>query len=198
MVEVSRRPVLDSRRFAYADPPYLGCSAKHYGALHPNAADYDEIATHRALIGRLCDEYPDGWALSLHEPSLRTILNLCPPDVRVAAWVKPFAAFKANVTRAWAWEPVIFRGGRPIQRIDPTVRDWFEAPAIAESITLQRGLTGTKPHKFCRWVLEWLNVQPGDRVDDLFPGSGAMGSAIAERLKIVPTLSEGLFAPEAA
>ena len=27
------------------------------------------------------------------------VLPFCPEDVRVAAWVKPFAAFKANVTR---------------------------------------------------------------------------------------------------
>lgn len=26
-------------------------------------------------------------------------IAMCPDDVRVAAWVKPFAAFKANVTR---------------------------------------------------------------------------------------------------
>ena len=87
---------------AYADPPYLGCSAKHYGALHEAASDYDDPATHKALIERLCDEY-DTWALSLHEPSLRRILSMCPEDVRVGSWVKPFAAFKANVTRAWAW-----------------------------------------------------------------------------------------------
>jgi hypothetical protein len=93
---------------AYADPPYLGCSAKHYGALHEAASDYDDPATHKALIERLCDEY-DTWALSLHEPSLRRILAMCPEDVRVGSWVKPFAAFKANVTRAWAWEPVEVR-----------------------------------------------------------------------------------------
>lgn len=81
-------------KFAYADPPYLGQGARHYGALHADAADCDSEAWHKALIERLCDEFPDGWALSLHTPSLKTMLNLCPDDVRVGAWVKPFAAFK--------------------------------------------------------------------------------------------------------
>jgi hypothetical protein len=108
-------------RAAYADPPYLGCGKSHYGALHANAADYDDPDTHRRLVERLYDEF-DCWALSLHEPSLRTILNMCGQDVRVCAWVKPFAAFKANVTMAWTWEPVIFRPnyGRPRTREQDT------------------------------------------------------------------------------
>ena len=46
---------------AYADPPYLGCGKKHYGALHAEAAEYDDPQAHRLLIERLCDEY-DCWA----------------------------------------------------------------------------------------------------------------------------------------
>lgn len=106
-------------RFAYADPPYLGQGTKHYGDLHADAGDCDDLLWHKALIERLCDEFPDGWALSLHTPSLKAMLNFCPDDVRVGAWVKPFAAFKKNVTRAYAWEPVILRGGvrsRPASR----------------------------------------------------------------------------------
>jgi hypothetical protein len=159
-------------KFAYADPPYLGQGVKHYGALHDAAADCDTLEWHAALIERLCDEFPDGWALSLHTPSLKAMLNLCPDDVRVAAWVKPFAAFKKNVTRAYAWEPVIFRGGRPIPATQPTVRDW-----IAESITMRRGFPGAKPAAFTWWVLDWLNVTPEDEFVDLFPGSGAVGEA---------------------
>jgi DNA modification methylase len=52
------------------------------------------------------------------------------------------------------------------------VRDWHSA-----NITLERGLTGAKPRSFCRWILEMLNAQPGDEVVDLFPGTGAFGSA---------------------
>jgi len=163
-------------RVAYADPPYLGCG-KLYADKHPNALDWDSVGTHQALIERLVDEYPDGWAMSLHSPSLRTLLPMCPPWVRVAAWVKPFAVFKPGVGVAYAWEPVIFSGGRSRTRQQPTVRDW-----LAESITLRKGLTGAKPAAFCRWVLEVLNVEPGDQVDDLFPGTGIMGAVAADVL----------------
>lgn len=176
-------------RFAYADPPYLGSAAK-YAALHPAAMIWDSPDEHRRLIERLCDEYSDGWALSLHEPSLRTILGFCPHNVRVAAWVKPFAAFKPNVTRAWTWEPVIFCGGRPIPRTDPTWRDH-----IAESITMKKGLTGAKPLNFCRWVLRGLNYQIGDVLADLFPGTNIMAAAVAEANR--ECLPVGIFAATA-
>lgn len=159
-------------KFAYADPPYLGQGAKHYGALHADASDCDTVEWHASLIERLCDEFPEGWALSLHTPSLKTMLNLCPDDVRVGAWVKPFAAYKPNVTRAYAWEPVILRGGRPIPRTQPTVRDW-----VSEPITMMKGFPGAKPTAFSWWVFEWLNMEPEDELADLFPGSGAVGAA---------------------
>lgn len=173
-------------RFAYADPPYLGCGhlyAKH----HPEALAWDGPEEHRRLIERLVDEYPDGWAMSLHTPSLRVLLPMCPEDVRVLSWVKPFAVFKPNVPRAYAWEPVIVRGGRKMTREQDTVRDW-----LAESITLRKGLTGAKPAKFCRWLLKWFNYQPGDVVDDLFPGTGIMGEVVASANGEPPQI--GLFA----
>lgn len=46
---------------AYADPPYIGQSARHYED-HP---DYAGEVDHSKLIERLLIEYPDGWALSL-------------------------------------------------------------------------------------------------------------------------------------
>jgi hypothetical protein len=92
------------------------------------------------------------------------------------AWVKPFAAFKPGVGVAYAWEPVIVWGGRPRTRQQPTVHDWVSA-----SITLRKGLVGAKPEKFCHWLLEVLNVQPGDTVDDLYPGTGVMSRVLAER-----------------
>jgi hypothetical protein len=165
-------------RFAYADPPYLGKSkfnaAHHYGALHADAADCDTPEWHHHLIERLCDEFPDGWAMSLSSPSLRIILPMCPEDVRVGAWVKPFASFKRGVTRAYAWEPVILRGGRPIPTSQPTVRDWVSA-----NITLRKGFPGAKPEAFSRWVFAWLNMLPTDDLVDMFPGSGAVTDALS-------------------
>lgn len=79
--------ISDTMRFAYADPPYLGQGVKHYGDLHAEAGDCDDPLWHKALIERLCDEFPDGWALSLHTPSLKTMLNFCPDDVPIGyAW----------------------------------------------------------------------------------------------------------------
>jgi hypothetical protein len=153
---------------AYADPPYLGCG-KLYAAHHPDALDWDRPETHRALVERLCDEFPDGWAMSLNSPSLKVILPMCPDDCRVSPWNKPFAIFKPNVGVAYAWEPVIWRGGRKRTREQDTVRDWVSA-----NITLKRGLTGAKPRDFCRWMFSALNLQPGDEFVDLFPGTGAV------------------------
>lgn len=158
---------------AYADPPYLGCGQKHYGALHEQASDYDDPETHRRLIERLCDEF-DCWALSLHEPSLRTILAMCQDDVRVGAWVKPFASFKKNVTRAWTWEPVIFSFHRARKR---TIEQQTWRDHIAEPIAMMQGFPGAKPERFCFWVFEGLNLHPDDEFHDLFHGSGAVGRA---------------------
>jgi hypothetical protein len=158
-------------KFAYADPPYLGLAAKFYGDRHPDAAAYDRLETHAALIERLSAEF-DAWALSLHTPTLRDILPLCPPDTRVAAWTKPFASFKPGVNPAYAWEPVLFRGGRKKTREERTVRDW-----CAVSITLKRGFCGAKPRDFCWWLFALLGAEPGDEFHDLFPGSGAITEA---------------------
>lgn len=156
-------------RFAYADPPYLGQGKKHYGKLHQNAGDYDTIEGHAKLINHLQTKYPDGWALSASSPSLRVMLPLCPEDVRVGAWLKPFCSFKPNVNPAYAWEPVIWRGGRKRNRWEDKVRDYAAVP-----ITLRMGFPGAKPGAFVRWILELLNAQKHDEIHDLFPGSGAV------------------------
>ena len=179
-------------RFAYADPPYLGLAAKFYGHLHAHAADYDKPETHQKLIDDMTASY-DGWAMSLHSPSLRQILPMCPPDVRVMPWVKPFASFKPGVGVAYAWEPIIVWGGRRRTRQQHTVRDW-----VAENITLRRGFTGAKPAAVIYWLLEVLNVQPGDEVVDLFPGSGAVTEALKGWLMAQSGTSDGLLFAEGA
>lgn len=153
-------------RFAYADPPYIG-QAKIYRA-HP---DYAGEVDHAELVARLVRDYPDGWALSCSSPTLREILPLCPDDVRVMAWVKPFASFKPNVNPAYTWEPVIVRS-RNLGRDVRTVRDFVSA-----NITLQKGLTGAKPEAFCFWLFEVFGAEPGDALDDLYPGTGAVAAA---------------------
>lgn len=158
-------------KFAYADPPYLGCGHL-YDTTHSASRAWDNPETHRDLIKKLSEEYHDGWAMSLSTPSLAVLLPMCPAGVRVGAWVKPFAIFKPNVNPAYAWEPVIFCGGRRRSRKAATVRDWCSA-----NITLRRGLTGAKPRAFCMWIFDLLGAEKGDTLDDLFPGTGAVTAA---------------------
>jgi hypothetical protein len=154
---------------AVADPPYPGQSKKHYGD-HP---DYAGEVDHRALIDRLCDEF-DGWCLNTSSTALQDVLAMCPPDVRVMAWVKPFAAFKRNVPVAYAWEPVIVRAARKpvVGGVAGIMRDF-----ISEPITMKRGLAGAKPEAVCWWMFEVMGAQPTDHFTDLFPGSGAVQRA---------------------
>ena len=152
-------------RFAYADPPYLGMGKRYKE--HPDSMVWDDPKRHQQLINELSEGFPDGWAMSLSSPSLRTLLPMCPEDVRVMAWVKPFAVFKPNVNPAYAWEPVIVRGGRKRGRDIPTVRDWVSA-----NIALKKGLVGAKPPSFCDWIFDVLGMQAGDQLNDLFSGTG--------------------------
>lgn len=165
-------------KFAYADPPYLGCGAKHYGRQHEAAADWDSPEMHEKLLVHLRDEFPDGWALSLHAPSLEEYMHIArrvmgENCVRVGIWVKPFASFKPNVNPAFCFEPVLFHGGRSAAdrggRTAVTLRDYVSAP-----ITLQRGTSGAKPDAFCYWLFEFLGARASDEFHDLFPGSGAV------------------------
>lgn len=158
-------------RFAYADPPYFGLAEKFYGKLHPEATEYDKLETHARLIERLNAEF-DGWAMSLHTPTLKNILPLCPDEARVLAWVKPFASFKGGVKLAYCWEPVILWGSERRGKRWPTVRDYLSA-----NIALQRGFQGAKPEAFCFWIFDVLGIREGDEFVDLFPGSGAVGRA---------------------
>ena len=183
-------------RFAYADPPYLDCCRlyDHFHGVEDRC--WDDVETHRLLVERLADEFPDGWAMSLSSTSLQRILSLCPSDVRVSVWCKTFSAFKKGVRPAYAWEPVIWRGGRNPAFGHPhappekggkqnTPKDfheeWHPSAGLFSPITLKKGLTGAKPAAVCSWILDLLNVQPGDEVVDLFPGTGIMGEVVTER-----------------
>lgn len=175
-------------RIAYADPPYLGCCSLYHHFHGEDGQCWDDWVTHKQLIQRLSEEFPDGWALSASAPSLRHLLPLCPVDARIAVWVKSFGAFKRGVRPAYMWEPVIFWRGRnpgagfshppPLKNGQQTTpKDFIVCP-----ITLRKGLTGAKPEKVCAWILDLLNVQPGDEVVDLFPGTGAMTRMAQERI----------------
>jgi hypothetical protein len=156
-------------RLAYADPPYPG-NARLYRD-HP---DYRGEVDHAALIGRLAAY--DGWALSTSAQALPAVLALCPPGVRVAAWHRGERPTRSR----WplhAWEPVIYCAGR--QLITSTRRADSIVCGVAPLDTLPGRVIGAKPAAACRWIFTLLGACPGDALDDLFPGSGAVGRAWA-------------------
>lgn len=167
---------------AYADPPYMGKAKKHY----KDHEDYDGEVDHEALIDRLVSEYPDGWALSCHMPSMGLILQMCEErglslydgDIRIGSWCKTFGAFKRNVRVAYVWEPVIIK---PAERLDGSVptRDFAvdAGSVLLEPITMKRGLAGAKPERFAFWLFNILGLRPCDELHDLFPGSRAISES---------------------
>ncbi len=153
------------KRLVYADPPYPGMSRKYYRDEPSYAGEVD----HAALIASLGDDY-DGWALSTSARALRDVLPLCPPEARVAAWVKPIGAAPATRGPHNTWEPIIYVSAR-LRR--PGFRDWA-------SIMPARGggeLPGRKPIGFCAWMFRLLGAAPCDELADLFPGTGVVSRA---------------------
>jgi hypothetical protein len=158
--------------FAYADPPYPGMARRCYGE-HP---DYAGEVDHRELVDRLVGEFPDGWALSTSAAALPAVLALCPPDVRVAAWVRG-----ERPTRSYrplnAWEPVLYCGGRPIL-LEPAER---RVDALVHGVAARRTdvdrVVGAKPAAFAHWMFALLGATAGDQLLDLFPGSGGIARA---------------------
>ncbi len=156
-------------RFAYADPPYPGWAHKLYRDEDSYAGEVDHVA----LVQQLVAGGYTGWALSTSSKTLREVLPLCPAGVRVAAWVKPIGVSTRTYGMHSAWEPVIVAGGR---RRRPGRRDWLAAQPAKRGGTLP----GRKPIAFCVWLFELLGMEPGDTLDDLFPGTGVVSRAWAE------------------
>lgn len=163
--EAASRPL----RLAYADPPYPGLARKYYGH-HP---DYGGEVDHAALLSRL-EDY-DGWALSTSARSLPQVLGLAAaiPGVRVGAWVRgPRPSRQGAVGPYSAWEPVLYRGARPMVSPRPgvDVLEHFHHPRRAAG-----EVVGAKPWAFCRWLFcDLLQGRAGDQLDDLYPGSGGV------------------------
>lgn len=67
---------------------------------------------------------------------------------------------------------MLFSGGRSLYGEQETPRDW-----ISEPMTLRRGVAGAKPFAVALWAFSLVGAQPGDELDDLFPGSGAITEA---------------------
>jgi hypothetical protein len=96
-------------RFAYADPPYPGQAKRSTATTRTTRAR----STTRELVERLCDEFPDGWALSTGAKWLREVLLLCPVDVRVLSWVKTESRPSGSPTGSSAHFGIVDVGLRP-------------------------------------------------------------------------------------
>lgn len=153
-------------RFAYADPPYPGRAKLYYSDQPTYAGEVD----HAALIASLEASNYDGWALSTAADALRMILPMCPPHARVCPWVKPGSAPPATNGIHNMWEPLIVVGGR---QEPPGKCDWLRA----QPARFGGDLPGRKPIAFIAFLWSMLGAKPGDTLDDLFPGTGIVGSA---------------------
>jgi len=165
-----------TRTLAYADPPYPGTASRYAGGREVNL---------ELLVAYL--RTFDGWALSTSASALRDVWNLA-PEARCAAWSKTFAANGFSRVR-WSWEPVLFvtdrRGLEPGER--STV--WDSLVCASDCAHGWREVAGkpggAKPERFVRWLLELLDYRPGDRLVDVFPGSGNVSRyASAEQLDL--------------
>lgn len=180
-------------KLAIADPPYppfIGSggrknrASRWYGTgqrsrtdraadTHQGAHDWDDPATHRALLVSLLANY-DGWAIAT-SPDGITAYGELPAEVRIMAWVKPNAQPGAHRLRSM-WEPVIVYPplGRRSNR-----NGVGSVPDVLTCGVPRAAFRGAKPAEWTRWVLAALTYDPAtDDVHDLFPGSGMVTAAI--------------------
>ncbi|MFC5676055.1 hypothetical protein [Aeromicrobium endophyticum] len=91
---------------------------------------------HAELVRRLDVEY-DAWALSTAADALQDVLAVCPPGVRVAAWVRGERPNKDAQTPLNSWEPVIYAGAIRRLPADATRRvEQLDASRSAEQTRL--------------------------------------------------------------
>jgi hypothetical protein len=188
-------------RLAIADPPYppnllaTGHGAqpratRWYGAgstrtaggnylpgdVHPAAAEWDDPARHRALLADLVAGY-DGWAIATTPDAVAAVYPPLPVGTRLLVWHK-LRAIPTGARIASGWEAVL---------LDPPAARRAAAAAAQVSDVLRcaaptGAFAGAKPFAWTRWVLDALGYdQDTDTVDDLFPGSGAVGRAVDQQ-----------------
>lgn len=173
-------------RFAYADPPYVGQAKRLYGKHKDFAGEVD----HQELIRRLAGY--DGWALSLSVKSLPEVLAMCPEGVVTLAWFKPIAPPLGD-HRRYNWEPVILK---PVRRYGPgyvPLACVASPPQFTFREKPENHVIGEKPEAFAHWVFASAGLTRDDQMDDLFPGSGAVGRAW-QTYEPGPTVPDGYAA----
>lgn len=142
---------------------------------HPEAAEWDDPARHRALLEQLRDQY-DGWAIATCLDGLDAYRPL-PPGARTLIWRK-LTSTRGGGRIANTLEAVIVqahhtrRGRSELGQVPDFLQ--CEPPARSR-------FPGAKPPRWTRWVLDALGYDPQvDQVNDLFPGSGYVSSEITQ------------------
>ena len=108
------------------------------------------------------------------------LLPLCPTGVRVMAWCRPNPPGRLNIFPTPSWEPVIVKVARKKRSkgVDRVVDHLVMQPDVG--FLADWDSPGNKPRGFSRWVFRSMGAEPGDTLEDLFPGSGAVGRAWTE------------------
>lgn len=160
-------------RLAIADPPYPGRAG-----LYEGHKDFAGEVDHGALLEHL--QGYDGWALATDEPGLKIVVPLAHArglDFSVGIWVRgPRPTPSRRPLRTW--EAVLYHPARELVSPSPA-RDVLIHHAQVCSTLGDDRVVGAKPPAWSAWVFGLLAAQPGDQLDDLFPGSGAVGRAWA-------------------
>ena len=154
---------IEKVKFAYADPPYPNTAFRY-----PEKEEVD----HRALIARL--ETYDGWLLHSNPQSIRFLLPMIPEGARILSWGKYDGLPVTKAGLVYTWEPIFLM---PLRRASLWVRDslWGDK---ADHVNEQRNvMRGQKPLMVIRWLFQAAGLEPSDELDDLFPGTGAVGRA---------------------
>ena len=134
------------RCFCLADPPYIGCPKRYPGKTEVDTPSYV----------RLCPQFPDRSALCCSSPKLTVVLRHCwEEEVRVLAWVKPFAVSRPTSGSRLPGSQLYSMGdvspGGPRSRL------------ASRGQSVKGGLFGAKPDEFCRWILDSLGYLDGER-----------------------------------
>lgn len=163
----------------YGDGPRQKDGRNRPADFHPNAAEWDDPTRHRRLLEELLDQF-DGWAIATSPDGLGAYHPL-PVPARLLVWAKrrPVPTGHRITT---TWEPVILYPPRARRARVSRGRGTYEkqVPDILHAAPPAYGFAGAKPSAWTHWVLDAMGYNPAeDTVADLFPGSGAVSSAVA-------------------
>lgn len=141
---------------------------------HADAADWDDDATHRALLERLMDEF-DSWVIATSKDRLDAYGRL-PIGHELMFWRKPTAMRGSN--RIMHTTELVIVYNHHTRRARHSGGHGQVDDVLVENAP--QGFAGAKPERWTHWVLDAMSYDPDhDTVADLFPGSGRVAAAIA-------------------